>query len=90
MNVINFPPKIKTRSKLSLAIEKMEQALEDQSEAVANFQSTNIELKECIDTIKDSMIRFDNSLSRINVRKLGKLSRKLSDTMEPHAVFQPQ
>ena len=90
MNVINFPTRVKTRSKLSLAIEKMDLALEAQSEAVANFQSSNKELKESMESIQESMIRFENSLSRINVRKLGKLSRKLARTMEPHAVCQAQ
>ena len=65
---------------------RIDAALQEQSEAIAEFRSVNAKLQDKIEALGASLNEYSNNLDNINVGTLGKHSRKLAKIVEPYSA----
>lgn len=86
MTVIKFPTEKVQYDRLTKAIASIDAALEKQSDAVANFRTVNEKLASSLNKLENSLGEYSQNLGNINIKSLGKHSRKLARIVKPYAV----
>ena len=77
---------IDPQERLRNSLRKLVESVENQQKVTARLKETTLELQSEIQNLGSTMTKYQKSLGRIDVKKLGQKANRLAAIMEPHAL----